>query len=107
MPSGVDRQRQRRLHSPPDHEAAVRPSISRTNPRRGTASRPRPLIGMDASAGLAGEPMAHTLHQRAESVFASRGPASAWASWFIDVVIAKIIERDLAVSRSPDEDQQL
>jgi len=51
--------------------------------------------------------MAHTLHQRAESVFASRGPASAWASWFIDVVIAKIIERDLAVSRSPDEDQQL
>jgi len=25
----------------------------------------------------------------------------------IDVVIAKIIERDLAVSRSPDEDQQL
>ena len=51
MPSGVDRQRQRqrqrRRHSPPDHEAAVRPSVSRTNPRRGTASRPRPLVGLD------------------------------------------------------------
>ena len=68
---------------------------------------PAHLSGLDAGAGLAGEPMAHTLHQRAESVFASRGPASAWASWLIDVVIAKIIERDLAVSRSPDEDQQL
>ena len=49
MPSGVDRQRQRRRrrHSPPDHEPAVRPSVSRTNPRRGTASRPRPLVGFD------------------------------------------------------------
>ena len=44
-------------HSPPDHEAAVRPSVSRTNPRRGTASRPRPFVGLDAGAGLAGEAM--------------------------------------------------
>ena len=42
----MDRQRQRRRHSPPDHEAAVRPSVSRTNPRRGTASTPRPFVGL-------------------------------------------------------------
>jgi transcriptional regulator GlxA family with amidase domain len=44
-------------HSPPDHEAAVRPSVSRANPRRGTGSRPRPFVGLDAGAGLAGEAM--------------------------------------------------
>jgi hypothetical protein len=53
---------------------------------------------------------ARTFHQRAKRVFASRGPASAWTSQFLvtlDVVIAKIIESDLAVSSSPHEDQQL
>jgi hypothetical protein len=52
---------------------------------------------------------ARTFHQRAERVFAKGSGISVDvpdSRSLIDVVLAKIIESDLAVSRSPDEDPQ-
>jgi transcriptional regulator GlxA family with amidase domain len=43
-------------HSPPDHEAALRPAVSRTDPRRGTASTPARVAAWTRVPGSLAKP---------------------------------------------------